>query len=109
MFVVSVHNLKMSEQIRLSAEYNGRVAIIENLRGERSQTEIIRFFKYSRSIIYDVTIKYLASETFEKGFANPTRKNHLKGNSSNYRKSSRAHFRGPKAVFDEISKNLEGE
>jgi len=40
MFVVSVHNFKMSEQIRSSAEYNRRAAIIEGLRAERSQTEI---------------------------------------------------------------------
>jgi len=40
MFVVSVHNFKMSEQI--SAEYNRRMAIIENRVGH-SQTKIIRF------------------------------------------------------------------
>jgi len=68
MFVVNVHNIKMSEQIKSSAEYNQRVAIIEDLRAERLQTEIIRFFEYLRST--DVALKYLASETSEKGSAN---------------------------------------
>jgi len=68
----------MSEQIRSSAEYNRRAAIIEGLRAGRSQIEIIRFFGYSRSIIYDVAAKYLASETSKKGSANPTRKSYSK-------------------------------
>ncbi|XP_032668322.1 uncharacterized protein LOC116842765 [Odontomachus brunneus] len=40
--------------------------------------EIIRFFGYPRSTVYDVAAKYLASETSEKGSANPTRKSHSK-------------------------------
>ncbi|EZA55143.1 hypothetical protein X777_05320 [Ooceraea biroi] len=68
----------MSEQIRSSAEYNRRMAIIESLRAGHSQSEIIRFFGYPRSTVYDVAAKYLASETFEKGSANPTRKSHSK-------------------------------
>jgi len=41
MCVVSVHNFKMSEQIRSSAEYNRRAAIIEGLCTGCLQTEII--------------------------------------------------------------------
>lgn len=78
MFVVSVHNLKMSEQIRSSAEYNRKAAIIEGFRAGRSRTKIIRFFGYPRLTVYDVAAKYLASETSEKGSANPTRKSHSK-------------------------------
>ncbi|XP_032682253.1 uncharacterized protein LOC116849323 isoform X2 [Odontomachus brunneus] len=78
MFVVSAHNLKMSEQIRSNAEYNRRAAIIEGFRAGRSRTKIIRFFGYPRSTVYDVAAKYLASETSEKGSANPTRKSHSK-------------------------------
>ncbi|XP_032687204.1 uncharacterized protein LOC116851661 [Odontomachus brunneus] len=68
----------MSEQIRSNAEYNRRAAIIEGLRAGRLRTEIIRFFGYPRSTVYDVAAKYLASETSEKGSANPTRKSHSK-------------------------------
>jgi len=68
----------MSTQIRSSAEYNRRAAIIEGLRAGRSKTEIIRFFGFPRSTVYDVAAKYLASEASEKGSANPTRKSHSK-------------------------------
>jgi len=56
---------------------NRKAAIIKGLRGH-SQTEIIRFFGYSRSSVYDVVTKYLASETSEKDSANPTRKSQSK-------------------------------
>jgi len=36
----------MSEQIRSSAEYNRRTAIIEGFRAGRSQIEIIWFVRY---------------------------------------------------------------
>lgn len=78
MVVLSENNLKMSEQIRSSAEYNRRAAIIEGLRAGRSQTEIIRFFGYPRSTVYDVAAKYFDSEMTEMGSANPTRKSHSK-------------------------------
>ncbi|KYN10864.1 hypothetical protein ALC57_16991, partial [Trachymyrmex cornetzi] len=39
-----------------------RAAIIEGLRAGRSATEIIRFFGYPRSTVYDVVAKYTASE-----------------------------------------------
>jgi len=89
-----------------SAEYNQKAGIIEDLRAERSQTEIIRIFGCPRSIIYDVAAKYLASETSEKGSANSTRKSYSKEKSVRIpaiiEKSSQ---REPRAAFDEISKN----
>jgi len=109
MFVISVHNFKMLEQIRLSAEYNQRAAIIKGLRARRLQTEIILFLGYSRSIVYDVAAKYLASKTSEKGSANQMRKNHLKEKSVKIPtiiKGSRTCFRGSRVVSDKISKNL---
>ena len=72
----------MAEQLRLSAEYNRRAAIIESLRAGRSPAEIIEFFKYPRSTVYEVCAKYKASEKLEKGFANPSRKNHLRDKSA---------------------------
>ncbi|XP_072764892.1 uncharacterized protein [Anoplolepis gracilipes] len=68
----------MSEQIRSSAEYNRRAAIIESLRAGHSQTEYIRFFGYPRSTVYDVAAKFFASEKSTEGSANPTRKRHSK-------------------------------
>jgi len=65
----------MSEQIRVRSN---RAIIIESLCAEPSQTEIIRVFVYPRLIVYDVTAKYLASETSEKYSANLARKSHLK-------------------------------
>jgi len=55
-----------------------RAAIIKGLRVGRLQTEIIRFFGYPRSTIYDVAVKYLVSEMSKKDFANSTRKSHSK-------------------------------
>jgi len=62
MFVVSMHNFKMSEQIRLSAKYNQRAAIIEGIRAGCSQTKIIRLFRYPKLTVYDIAIKYLTFE-----------------------------------------------
>jgi len=50
------------KMLKPSAEYNRRAAIIEGLRTERSATEIIRFFGYQRSTIYDVVTKYTVLE-----------------------------------------------
>jgi len=97
----------MSEQIR--SEYNRRAANNRRLCAERSQIEIIRFFGffgYPRSIVYDVVAKYIClRKKSEKDSANLTRKNHLKEKSARTPAIiERAHFRGPKAVSDEISK-----
>jgi len=40
--------------------------------------EIIRFFGYPRSIIYDVGTKYSASEQSNKSSSTPARKSHSK-------------------------------
>jgi len=54
--------------LKPSAEYNQRAAIIEDLRAGHSVTEIIRFFGYPRSIVYDVVTKYKALETVQRRF-----------------------------------------
>jgi len=57
MLLVNSHILKM-RMLKLSAEYNRRAAI-EGLRAGPSTTEIIWFFGYSRSTVYDVVAKYI--------------------------------------------------
>ncbi|KYN10983.1 hypothetical protein ALC57_16867 [Trachymyrmex cornetzi] len=52
----------MAAILKPSAEYNRRATIIEGLRAGRSATEIIRFFGYPRSTVYDVMVKYTTSE-----------------------------------------------
>jgi len=59
-------------------EYNRRVVIIEGLRAGRSPTEIIRFFGYPRSTVYDVVAKYNASEQSNESSSTPARKSHSK-------------------------------
>ncbi|XP_018364731.1 PREDICTED: uncharacterized protein LOC108762295, partial [Trachymyrmex cornetzi] len=62
--------------LKPSAEYNRRAAIIESVRAGRSATEIIRFFGYPRSTVYDVIAKYHESEKPNEGSATPVRKIH---------------------------------
>jgi len=57
-----VSNKVILAAMKPSAEYNQRAAIIEGLRAERSATEIIRFFGYPRSTVYDIVAKYTALE-----------------------------------------------
>jgi len=78
MLLVNSHILKMVAMLKPSAEYNRRVAIIEDLRAGRSATEIIRFFGYLRLTIYDVVAKYVALEQSNEGSSMPARKSHLK-------------------------------
>lgn len=66
----------MGESVRSSAEYNRRAAVIEALRAGRSPTEIIRFFGYPRSTVYDIAQKYADAEKSEEGSANPARQSH---------------------------------
>ncbi|XP_076621600.1 LOW QUALITY PROTEIN: uncharacterized protein LOC143342004 [Colletes latitarsis] len=68
------YNLKMTELVMPSAEYNRRAAIIESLCAGRTPVEIIKFFGYPRSTVYDVAKRYAASESFEKGSPSPARK-----------------------------------
>ena len=51
--------------LKPSAKYNRRAAIIEGRRAGRSATEIIRFFGYPRSTVYDIVIKYTTLEQFK--------------------------------------------
>jgi len=61
-------------------EYNRRAAIIEGLRAGRSPTEIIRFFGYPRSTVYNIVAKYSASEQYnESPSGRVTRKNAPRG------------------------------
>jgi len=57
MLLVNSHIFKIAAMLKPSAEYNRRAAIIEGLRAGRSATEIILFFGYPKSTVYDV-IKY---------------------------------------------------
>ena len=78
MLLVNSHILKMAAMLKPSAEYNRRAAIIEDLRAGRSATEIIRFFGYPRSTVYDVVAKYTALEQSNEGSSMPARKSHSK-------------------------------
>lgn len=68
--------------LHTSAEYNRRAAIIESVRAGRTPAEIIRFFGYARSTVYDVVARYNASEESKEGSANPARKTHSRERTS---------------------------
>lgn len=74
--LINNHNHKKAAVLKPSAEYDRRAAIIEGLRAGRSATEIIRFFGYPRSTVYDVVAKYTASEQSNEGSSTPARKIH---------------------------------
>ncbi|EGI58339.1 hypothetical protein G5I_13554 [Acromyrmex echinatior] len=78
MLLVNSHILKMAAMLKPSAEYNRRAAIIKDLRAGRSAMEIIRFFGYPRSTVYDVVAKYTDLEQFNEGSSMPARKSHSK-------------------------------
>lgn len=58
----------------MNAEYNRRAAIIEGLRAGRSPTDIIKFFGYPRSTVYDIAQKYSALQASGEDPNNPARK-----------------------------------
>jgi len=60
--LVNSYIFKMVAMLKSSTEYNRRAVIIEGLRAGRSATEIIRFFEYPRSTVYDIVAKYTALE-----------------------------------------------
>ncbi|KYM99410.1 hypothetical protein ALC62_09841 [Cyphomyrmex costatus] len=62
MLLVNSHILKMITMLKLSAEYNRR--FIKGLRAGHSVTEIIRFFGYAKSIVYDIVTKFTALKQF---------------------------------------------
>jgi len=83
-----------------SREYNRRAAIIEGFRAGRSPMEIIQFFGYPRSIVYDVVAKYSASEQSNESSSMPTKKSHSKERTARTpavgRKDSSADFGRPR-------------
>ena len=78
MLLVNIHILKMAAMLKPSAEYNRRAAIIKDFRAGRSATEIIRFFRYPRSTIYNVVAKYTALKQSNEGSSMPAKKSHSK-------------------------------
>ncbi|XP_076226776.1 uncharacterized protein LOC143174895 [Nomia melanderi] len=68
----------MTELVNPSTEYNRRAAIIKSLCAGRTPIEIIKFFAYPRSTVYDVAKRYAASEGFEKGSPSSARKMQVK-------------------------------
>jgi len=68
----------MATMLKPSAEYNRRATIIEGLRAECSATEIIRFFGYPRSTVYDIVAKYTVLEQSNESSSMPARKSHSK-------------------------------
>jgi hypothetical protein len=63
----------MAEFVKSSLEYNRRAAIVESLRAGRTPTEIIRFFGYPRSTVYDIAKRHAVSEESEEGSSTPAR------------------------------------
>ena len=59
---------------KYSAKYNRRAAIIKSIRAVRSEKEIIRFFGFPRSTVYEDAAKFNRLEKSNKGLATPTRK-----------------------------------
>lgn len=43
----------MASMLHTSTEYSRRATIVESIRAGRSPTEIIRFFGYPRSTVYE--------------------------------------------------------
>jgi len=76
MLLVNSHILKMVAMLKPNAEYNRRVIEV------RLATEIIRFFGYPRSTVYDVVAKYTleqSNEDFDYERERVTRKNAPRG------------------------------
>jgi len=67
----------MAESFRKTPEYNRRAAVIEGVRAGRTPNEIIKFFGYPRSTVYDIVQRYAASEESEEGSCTPARKIHV--------------------------------
>jgi len=81
MLLVNSHIFKMAAMLKPNAKYNRRVAIIEGFRAGRLATEVIRFFGYPRSIVYNVMTKYTTLEQSNKVYQRErvTRKNAPRG------------------------------
>ena len=72
MLLVNSYILKMAA-LKSSAEYNQKAAIIESFRARRSATEVIQFFSYPRSTVYDIVAKYTALEQSNESSSMPGR------------------------------------
>lgn len=68
----------MAESFRSTSEYNRRAAVIESVRAGRTPSEIIKFFGYPRSTVYDIVQRYAASEESEVDSCTPARKVHVR-------------------------------
>lgn len=55
----------MAESFRSTSEYNRRAAVIESVRAGKTPSEIIKFFGYPRSTVYDIVQRYAVSEESE--------------------------------------------
>ncbi|EZA50176.1 hypothetical protein X777_11239 [Ooceraea biroi] len=60
------------------SEYNRRAAVIDGVRAGRTPSEIIKFFRYPRSTVYDIVQRYAASEESEVDSGTPERKIHVR-------------------------------
>ena len=103
MLLVNSHYFKMTAMLKRSAaaEYNRRAAIIQDLYAGYSATEIIQFFGYPRSTVYDIVAKYIASEQSNEGSSMPARKSHSK-KMHRSRKGSSADFGWPRVIIAKI-------
>ena len=63
----SKHSYSQNGRNVETKEYNRRAAIIKDFRTGRSVTEIIRFFGYPKSTIYNVMAKYTALKQSNEG------------------------------------------
>ena len=68
------------------------------MRAERTPREIITFFEYPNSTVYDIAKRYVALEGSEEG--SPAKEKHAKSknnkNSGTHPKSPRAYFGKPR-------------
>ena len=84
-----------------NAEYNRRAAIIEGLRTERSATEIIRFFGYLRSTVYDIVIKYTLEQSNEIQYASEE-----ESLERTHRENPRSCWKGSRLISDDPGQSL---
>ncbi|KYM95241.1 hypothetical protein ALC62_14152 [Cyphomyrmex costatus] len=57
----------MAELVKKCPEYNRRAAIVKSLRAGCTVPEMVKFFGYSKSTVYDIAHRYVASEGSEEG------------------------------------------
>ena len=57
----------MAELVKKCPEYNRRAVIVESLRAGRTVPEIIKFFNYPKSTVYDIAHRYSTSKGSKEG------------------------------------------